>query len=82
MTALLPVAEAQRRLLERAVPVAEAACPLAEAVGRWAARDVAALRTQPAASLSSMDGYAIRFADLPGPWEVSGESAAGHGFGG
>src|SRR3546814_5823539 len=24
-----------------------------------------------------MDGYAIRHADLPGPWSVTGESAAG-----
>eukprot|EP01034_Spumella_vulgaris_P009182 gene9182-11664_t len=24
-----------------------------------------------------MDGYAIRFGDLPGPWTVIGESAAG-----
>ncbi|OSZ63561.1 molybdopterin molybdenumtransferase MoeA [Sphingomonas sp. IBVSS2] len=82
MTALLPVAEAQRRLLALAMPVAEETCPLAEAAGRWAAQDVAALRTQPASDLSSMDGYAIRFADLPGPWEIIGESAAGHGFGG
>ena len=82
MSAFLPVAEAQRRLLARAMPMAEETCPLAEAAGRWAARDVAALRTQPASDLSSMDGYAIRFADLPGPWEVIGESAAGHGFGG
>jgi molybdopterin molybdotransferase len=29
-----------------------------------------------------MDGYAIRFADLPGPWRVVGESAAARPFGG
>ena len=29
-----------------------------------------------------MDGYAIRFADMPGPWRVIGESAAGRPFGG
>jgi molybdopterin molybdotransferase len=80
MTALLPVAEAQARLLALAAPVAETRCPLDEAAGRWAARDIPALRTQPAADLSSMDGYAIRFADLPGPWQVIGESAAGCGF--
>jgi molybdopterin molybdotransferase len=56
--------------------------PLAEAAGRWAAEDVHALRTQPDADLSAMDGYAIRYADLPGPWTVIGESAAGRGFGG
>jgi molybdopterin molybdotransferase len=27
-----------------------------------------------------MDGYAIRFAELPGPWRVVGESAAGAGL--
>ncbi len=78
--ALLPVAEAQQRLFARAVPLAEEAAPLLQAAGRWAARDVLALRTQPASALSAMDGYAIRFADLPGPWAVIGESAAGHGF--
>lgn len=41
-----------------------------------------ALRTQPAADLSAMDGYALRFADLPGPLRVIGESAAGHPFAG
>ena len=29
-----------------------------------------------------MDGYAIRFADLPGPWRLIGESAAGRPFAG
>ena len=29
-----------------------------------------------------MDGYAIRFAELPGPWRVVGESAAGRPFAG
>ncbi|MGH6781215.1 MAG: molybdopterin molybdotransferase MoeA [Sphingomonadaceae bacterium] len=50
---------------------------LADALGRWVACDVTALRTQPAADLSAMDGYAIRFAELPGPWRITGESAAG-----
>ena len=35
-----------------------------------AAEDVVARRFQPAADLSAMDGYAIRFADLPGPWRA------------
>ncbi|NYT39641.1 molybdopterin molybdotransferase MoeA [Sphingomonas sp. R-74633] len=80
MPALLPVAEAQRRLLALAAPVAEETCPLGDAASRWTSRDVPALRTQPASDLSSMDGYAIRFADLPGPWQVIGESAAGRSF--
>ena len=79
---LLPVAEAQARLLALAAPLSIENVPLIEAAGRWAAEDVIARRTQPAADLSMMDGYAIRFADLPGPWEVIGESRAGVGFGG
>ncbi|WP_375403358.1 molybdopterin molybdotransferase MoeA [uncultured Sphingomonas sp.] len=79
---LLPVAEAQARLLALARPVATETVSLAEAAGRWAADDVHALRTQPAAALSAMDGYAIRHADLPGPWTVIGESAAGRPFAG
>ncbi|WP_375427864.1 gephyrin-like molybdotransferase Glp [uncultured Sphingomonas sp.] len=79
---LLPVAEAQARLLAQARPVATERVSLAQAAGRWAAEDIHALRTQPATNLSAMDGYAIRFADLPGPWDVVGESAAGRPFAG
>lgn len=82
MAGLLPVSEAQARLLEMARPVVAEICSLREAAGRWAARDVAALRSQPAMALSAMDGYALRFADLPGPWTVIGESAAGRPFAG
>ena len=78
---LLPVAEAQARLIAAARPVAADSVPLAAAHGRYAAADVAALRTQPATDLSAMDGYAIRFADLPGPWRLVGESAAGRPLG-
>ena len=79
---LLPIAEAQFRLFALAEPVAIEAVPLADAAGRWAAADIHARRTQPATDLSAMDGYAIRFADLPGPWRVVGESAAGRPFAG
>ncbi|HEY0595012.1 gephyrin-like molybdotransferase Glp [Sphingopyxis sp.] len=77
---LLPVAEAQTRLLGLADPVTIETVPLSEAAGRWAAEDVIARRSQPTADLSAMDGYAIRFADMPGPWRVIGQSAAGAGF--
>ncbi|MDB5677562.1 gephyrin-like molybdotransferase Glp [Sphingomonas bacterium] len=79
---LLAVAEAQARILALARPLPEETVPLLAAAGRFAAREVTALRTQPAADLSAMDGYAIRFADLPGPWRVVGESAAGRAFAG
>lgn len=80
--ALIAVAEAQSRLLALARPVEPKTLPLVEAAGRWAAADIVARRTQPHADLSAMDGYAIRYADLPGPFELTGESAAGHPFGG
>ncbi len=74
---LLPVAEAQARILALAavLPVERAA--LSKASARWLAEPLIALRDQPWADLSAMDGYAIREADLPGPWTVSGESRAG-----
>lgn len=74
---MLSVAEAQARLLALAPPVAEEQASLARATGRWTAAPVPALRTQPEVALSAMDGYAIRAADLPGPWTLVGESAAG-----
>lgn len=82
MADLLPVAEAQRRLLELAPALPVENVLLREASGRWAAAPVTARRTQPEQPVSAMDGYAIRFADLPGPWDVIGESAAGRPFAG
>lgn len=79
---MISVAYAQARLFALAEPVATEQVPLRDAAGRWAAAPVAALRTQPEQPLSAMDGYAIRFADLPGPWRVVGESAAGRPFAG
>ena len=77
---LLPVAEAQRRVLALGTRVPSVEVPLDAALGRWATAPVLARRTQPAADLSAMDGYALRFADLPGPLAVIGESAAGRPF--
>jgi molybdopterin molybdotransferase len=74
--------EAQARVVALGEPVAVETVALLDAAERWAAQDLAARRTQPARDLSAMDGYAIRFADLPGPWRVIGESAAGAPFGG
>ncbi|TZG26139.1 molybdopterin molybdotransferase MoeA [Sphingomonas montanisoli] len=80
MTGLLPVAEAQARMLALAAVCTVESVSLIDAVGRYAAEDVRARRTQPALPLSAMDGYAIRFAERPGPWTVIGESAAGGGL--
>ena len=80
--ALLSLAEAQKRLLAKVVPLPIERIPVAEALGRYLAEPLPALRTQPPADLSAMDGYALRAADLPGPWQVVGESACGYPFGG
>lgn len=82
MADLLPVADAQQRLLALAPALAVETVSLNAAAGRWTAAPVTATRTQPEQPLSAMDGYAIRFADLPGPWNVIGESAAGRPFAG
>jgi molybdopterin molybdotransferase len=80
--ALLSLAEAQERLLAKVVPLPIERIPVAEALGRYLAEPLPALRTQPPADLSAMDGYALRAADLPGPWQVVGKSACGYPFGG
>jgi molybdopterin molybdotransferase len=77
---LLPVADAQARLFALGTPLPIEQAGLVEAAGRWTAADLLALRDQPSADLSAMDGYAIRYAERPGPWTVIGESAAGGGL--
>src|SRR5712691_6241411 len=79
----MAVAEALARVLEHAVPLATESTPLADAHGRVLAADVAALRTQPPADVSAMDGYAVRaadVADVPARLKLIGEVAAGHPF--
>ncbi|MDP3674213.1 MAG: molybdopterin molybdotransferase MoeA [Novosphingobium sp.] len=73
----LSLEEAQQRLLALApaLPVEHRA--VGDCAGFYLAEPLAALRTQPAAALSAMDGYAVSAGD-PGPWRVVGESAAGH----
>ena len=73
----LSLDEAQARLLALApaIPVEHRA--IEDCAGYYLAEPLTALRTQPAAPLSAMDGYAVRAGD-PGPWRVVGESAAGH----
>jgi len=81
--ALMPVAEALTRVLADAEPLAAEATPLADAHGRVLAADVVALRTQPPADVSAMDGYAVRSADVakvPVKLKIIGEVAAGHPF--
>jgi len=65
-SSLISVAEARARLFALAPSIETETIPIREAASRWAADDILALRTQPVTDLSAMDGYAIRFADLPG----------------
>ena len=80
LPAPIPLEEAQARLLAMAAPLADETCPTERASGRYLAGQPVARRSQPAADLSAMDGYAMRGDGLAGPWRVVGESAAGHPY--
>jgi molybdopterin molybdotransferase len=78
---MLPLEEAQARLLGHARSTAAERLSLADAGGRVLAdpRIVAAVDVPPFAN-SSMDGFALRAADAPGVLRVAGEIAAGAGW--
>ena len=81
--ALMPVEEALVRVLAGAEPLPAEALPLVKAHGHVLAADLKALRTQPPANVSAMDGYAVRAADVakvPARLKLIGEVAAGHPF--
>jgi len=81
--ALLSVADALALVLADAVPLPAEAAALVDACGRVLAGDLVALRTQPPADVSAMDGYAVRAADVaaaPVQLTVAGEVAAGRPF--
>jgi molybdopterin molybdotransferase len=81
--ALLSVADALDQVLAHAAPLTSEMVSLADADGRVLAKDLRALRTQPPADVSAMDGYAVRAADVakgPVRLKVIGEVAAGRPF--
>lgn len=80
--ALMPVAEAYAAVLRDAAALPEEMVALTEAYHRTLSRDIAALRTQPPADMSAMDGYAVRAADAVAGsrLKVIGEVAAGRPF--
>jgi molybdopterin molybdotransferase len=81
--ALMPVSEALAKVLAGVEPLSPEPVPLSEAHGRVLAADLTALRTQPPADMSAMDGYAVRGADVavvPAQLRVIGEVAAGRPF--
>jgi molybdopterin molybdotransferase len=61
---LLSVADALQRVLEHAVPLPAEGVPLSHAAGLVLAYPLKALRTQPPADVSAMDGYAVRAGDV------------------
>lgn len=75
MSAPLGLEDAQARLLALAPMLPTETVPAETALGRVLAEDLVAARTQPAADLSAMDGYAL--APGAGPWRLAGESRAG-----
>ena len=84
MRNLLSVADALQRVLEHAAPLPTEKVPLSEAAGLVLVAPLKALRTQPPADVSAMDGYAVRAADVanaPVRLKVIGEVAAGRPFG-
>ncbi len=80
MSAMLPLEEAQTRLLALAPDLPIERVDVPSTLGRYLTEPLKARRTQPAAHVSAMDGYAVLGPDLSGPWQVIGESAAGHPF--
>ena len=82
---LLPVADAQRRILDAVRVLPPEQVSVAAALGRVLAEDVAARRSQPPMPVSAMDGYAVRAADvetLPASLKVIGYAPAGHAYDG
>ncbi len=80
---LLPVSEALERTQRdcRVLETEQVALP--DAMRRILAADLPARFTQPAFDASSMDGYAVRAADVadaPAKLKVIGEAPAGHAF--
>ncbi len=79
-TGPLTLEEAQARLLAFAEPLPIEHVDVERAIGRYLAEPLRARRTHPAVDLSAMDGYAMVSGDVAGPWQIVGESAAGHPF--
>jgi molybdopterin molybdotransferase len=83
--ALTPVAEALAHVLAGVEPLPPEYASLTEAHGRVLAAGLKALRTQPPANISAMDGYAVRGDDVagaPARLALIGEVAAGRPFAG
>jgi molybdopterin molybdotransferase len=76
---VIDVSEAWERIAGEARALPGAETPLAGAAGRILARDVLGAVDLPGFDRSSMDGWALRSADLPGELPVVGDVPAGSG---
>ena len=79
---MISVEDALSHLFDLVSPIGSEQVPLRRAAGRVLAQDVTATRTQPPFAASSMDGYALRRAEVEpdAMFKVIGEAAAGHRF--
>lgn len=77
MRGLLTVDQALAMVLDLAHPPRSEDVDIQDALGRVLLRDAVSTMTQPPFDSAAMDGYALRNADLPGPFRVLGEAAAG-----
>jgi molybdopterin molybdotransferase len=81
---MLPIGEAQKKVLEEIPVLGRERIHILEALGRVLAQDVEAVRDVPASDNSAMDGYCVRHVDIagansssPARLELIGESPAG-----
>jgi molybdopterin molybdotransferase len=79
---MISVEQALAALFDLLAPLDTQMVDLRHAARRVLASDVTAMRAQPPFAASSMDGYALRAAEVEpdAMFKVVGESAAGHGF--
>lgn len=86
---MLPIGEAQKKVLEEIPILGRERIYILEALGRVLAQDVEAVRDVPAADNSAMDGYCVRHEDIvganssnPARLKLIGESPAGKPYSG
>jgi molybdopterin molybdotransferase len=81
---MITVSQARAHLGSLISPLGPEEVALTEAAGRVLARDAVARRDQPPFAASSMDGYAVKSAEVERDalFKVIGEAAAGHRFDG
>tara|TARA_B100000686_G_C16762944_1_gene959933 strand:+ start:83 stop:1315 length:1233 start_codon:yes stop_codon:yes gene_type:complete len=82
---LLPVKEAQRRIVDTLQTIPAEQISIANALGRTLQTDIKSRRTQPPNNVSSMDGYAVRSKDIietPIELRVIATAPAGKAFSG